>query len=104
MWRYEFNNSNSGVVTFDETKPTHYKSMKAREWVLGDDTVEEFFEYKNLGVPKNYCGSFVSNISNDIDKTRKKADMTFTSNVDRCKTNPLIYVKFRRQACLPSIL
>ena len=45
--------------------------------------------YKNLDVLKNYCGSFASNISDNIDKTRRKA-----SNVDRRKTNPLIYVKF----------
>ena len=35
---------------------------------------------------------------------RKKAGMIFSSNVDRRKTNPLIYVKFWRQACLRSLL
>ena len=78
--------------------------MKEREWALGDDTVEELYEYKNLDVLKNYCGSFASNISDKIDKTRKKAGMIISSNVDRRKTNPLIYVKFWRQACLPSLL
>ena len=38
-WRYEFNYSKNGVVTFGETKPTHCKSMKELEWALGDDTV-----------------------------------------------------------------
>ena len=103
-WRYEFNHSKSGVVTFGETKPTHCKSMKDRESALGDDTVKELHEYKNLGVLKNYCGSFASNVSDNIDKTRKKAGMIFSSNVHRRKTNPLIYVKFWRQACLPSLL
>ena len=51
-WRYEFNHSKSGVVTFGETKPIHCKSMKEREWALGGDTVEELYEYKNLGVLK----------------------------------------------------
>ena len=69
-----------------------------------EDTVEELCEYKNLGVVKNYCGSFASNISDNIDQTRKKARMIFSSNADRRKTNPLIYVKFWRQACLPSLL
>ena len=92
------------MVTFGETKPLHCKSMKEREWALGDDTVEELYEYKNLGVLKNCCGSFASNISDNIDKTRKKAGMIFSSNADRRKTNPLIYVKFWRQACLPSLL
>ena len=103
-WRYEFNHSKSGVVTFGETKSVHCKSMKEREWALGDDTVDELYEYKNLSVLKNYCGSFASNISDNIDKTRKKAGMILSSNVDRRKTNPLIYVKFWRQACLPSLL
>ena len=103
-WRYEFNHSKSGVVTFDERKPLHCKLMKEREWAIGDDTVEELYEYKNLGVLKNYCGSFASNVSDNIDRTRKKAGMIFSSNADRCKTNPLIYVKFWRQAFLPSLL
>ena len=104
MWRYEYNHSKSGVITFGETKPIHCKSMKEREWALGDDTVEELYEYKNLGVLKNYCGSFASNISDNVDKMRKKADMIFSSSVDHRKTNQLIHVKFWRQACLPSLL
>ena len=103
-WSYEFNHSKSGVVTFGETKPIRCKSMKERQWALSDDTGEELYDDKNLGVLKNYCGSFSSNISDNIDKTRKKAGMIFSSNVDRRKTNPLIYVKFWRQACLPSVL
>ena len=102
--RYEFYHSKSGVFTFGETKPIHSKSMKEREWALGDDTVEELYEHKNLGVLKTYCGSFASNISDNIDKTRKKAGMIFSSNDDHRKTNPMIYVKFWRQACLPSLL
>ena len=94
MWRYEFNHSKSCVVTFGESKPIHCKLMKGRERAPGDDTVKELFEYKNLGVLKNYCGSFATNISDNIDKTRKKAGMIFSSNVDRHKTNPLIYVRF----------
>ena len=58
-WRYQLNHSKSGVVTFGETKPIHCKSMKEREWALSDDTVEELYEYKNLGALKNYCGSFI---------------------------------------------
>ena len=97
----EFNRSKSCVVTFSETKPIHCKSMKEHEWALGNDTVQELYEYKKLGVLKNYCGL---NISDNIDKTRKKTGMIFSSNVDRRKTNPSIYIKFWRQACLPSLL
>ena len=82
------------------------QSIKERERALGDDTVEELYEYKNLGVPKNYGGSFASNISDNIDKTRKKAGMIFSSNVDRRKTNPLIYMLSAggRLVCHPSCL
>ena len=76
-----------------------------REWALSDDTVEELYEYKNLGVLKNYYGSFASNISDNINKTRKKAGMIFSSNVDRRKTNPLIYLSSGgRLVCPPSCL
>ena len=103
-WRYEFNNSKSGVVTFGETKAVHYRSMKLREWILGGDTVDKLYEYKNLGVLKNYIGSFSSNIDNNIEKTRNKPVMIFSSLLDRRKVHPFIYVKFWRQACLPSLL
>ena len=103
-WRYEFNNSKSGVVTLGETKAVHYQSIKTREWILGGNTVDELYEYKNLGVLKNYIGSFSSNVDDNIEKTRNKAGMIFSSHVDRRKVNPLIFVKFWRQACLPSLL
>ena len=103
-WRYDFNHSKSGVVTFGETKPHHSESLKNREWLLGDTKVEELCEYKNLGVLKNYVGSFSLNIDDNIDKTRKKVAMLFSSSFDRQKVNPLLYVKFWRQACLPTLL
>ena len=103
-WRYEFNHTKCGVVTFGESKALHFQSMNEREWKLGDDTVDEVNEYKNLGVLKNYIGSFSSNVTDNIEKTRKKAGMIFSSKFDRRKRNPLVYVKFWKQACLPSLL
>ena len=103
-WRYEFNHTKSGVVTFGETKPIHSRLMKEREWTLGDTKVDELYEYKNLGVLKNYAGSFTSNILDNIEKTRKKAGMIFSSDFNRRKTKPLIYIKFWKQACLPCLL
>ena len=103
-WRYDFNHSKSGVVIFGETKPHHFKSLKNHEWLLGDTKVEELYEYKNLGVLKNYVGSFFSNIDDNIDKTRKKVGVLFSSNFDHRKVNSLIYVKFWRQACLLMLL
>ena len=99
-WRYEFNHVKSGIVTFGEAKRVHCQSMNERDWVLGNDSVDELYEYKNLGVVKNYIGSFSSNADEDIDKTRKKSGIIFSSNFDRRKVSPLIYIKVWRQACL----
>ena len=49
-------------------------------------------------------GSFSSNVTDNIEKTRKKAGMIFSSKFDRRTTNPLVYIKFWKQACLPSLL
>ena len=103
-WRYKFNHTKSGVVTFGESKPLHLAAMQSRKWVFGDDNVYELYEYKNLGILKDYVSSFSSNIDDNIKKTQKKAGMIFSSNLDRRKINPLIYVKFWRQSCLPCLL
>ena len=67
-WRYEFNDSKSGIGTFGESKPQHFESMKNREWLLEDTIVDELYEYKNLGLLKNYVGSFSSNVEDNIAK------------------------------------
>ena len=103
-WRYEFNHVKSGIVTFGESKRVHSEAMKERTWVLGGESVAELYECKNLSVAKNYIGSFSTNADDNIDKTRKKAGMLFSSNFDRRKVNPLTYIKFWRQACLPTLL
>ena len=74
--------------------------------MLGNGTVDERYEYINLGVVKNYVGSrsFSSNVEDNIDKTRKKAGMIVASGFDRRKVNPFLYIKFWMQACLPSLL
>ena len=61
---------------------------------MGNDNVNELYEYKNLGVVKNYIGSFSSNVEENIDK---KAGMLFSVNFDRPKVNPLAYIKLWRQ-------
>ena len=103
-WRYEFNHLKSSIVTFGETKRVHSEAMKVRNWTLDSESVSELYEYKNLGVVKNYIGSFSTNADENIEKTRKKAGMIFSSNFDRRKVSPLIYIKFWREACLPSLL
>ena len=103
-WRYEFNHVKSGIVTFGESKRVHSEAMKEGTWLLGRESVAELYEYKNLGVVKNYIESFSTNSDDNIDKTRKKLGMLFSSNFDRRKVKPLIYIKFWRQACLPTLL
>ena len=103
-WRYEFNDSKSGIVTFVESKPQHFESMKNRVWLLRDTIVDELHEYKNLGGLKNYVGSFSSNFEDNIHRACKKVGLIFASNFDYCKVNLLICMKFWKQACLPSLL
>ena len=107
-WRYEFNNLKSGIVTFGKTKSQHFISMNKRSWVLGSETVEELYEYQDLGVLKNFAGSFSSSLIDNIEKTQRKVRMLFSANFDRRKVNPFvyihIYIKFWSQACLPSLL
>ena len=68
-WQSEFNHSKSGVIAFGERRLVHCIAMKERKWILDDDNVNELYEYKNLGVVKNYIGSFSSNVEENIDKT-----------------------------------
>ena len=104
-WRYEFYHVKSGIVTFGESNRVHSGAMKERTWVLGGESVTELYEYKNLGVVKNYIGSFSTNADDNIDKIRQKKPICyFSSNFDRRKVSPLIYIKFWRQACLPTLL
>ena len=44
---------------FGETRQVHCISMKELKWILGKDDVEELYEYKNLGVVKNYWFLFL---------------------------------------------
>ena len=94
----------SDNVTFDESKLVHSEAMKERTWVLGGESVTELYDYKSIDVVKNYIGSFSINAVINIDKTRKKTGMLFSSSFDRRKVNCLIYIKFWRQACFPTLL
>ena len=92
------------MVAFGEARVVHCYSMERPEWILRGEIVDEIYGYKNLGVLKNYIGSFSSNVDDNIENTRSKAGMIFSSNLVMRKVNPLIFVKFWRQACLPSFL
>ena len=51
--------------------------MNKRSWVFGSETVEELYQCKNLGVLKNYASSFSSNVTDNIEKLRKKWECYF---------------------------
>ena len=101
---YEFNQTKRGVATLGESKLQHFQSMNEWEWKLGEGTVGDVYDYKNLEVLKNYVGSFSSNMTDNIEKARKKAGIISSSKFDRRRSNPFVYVKFWIQACLPSLL
>ena len=63
-------------------KPFHFAGIQERSWTLGVENVDELYEYKSLGVYKNYCGSFDANINENIEKSCKKAKMIFSANID----------------------
>ena len=46
--------------------------MKACQWNVGPNSIYESSEYVNLGVLKNYCGSFDKNIDENITKDKEK--------------------------------
>ena len=58
-WRYEFNYTKCGVVTFGKSKAIHFQSKNEREWKLGNDIVDEVCECKNLGVFEKLCWVFL---------------------------------------------
>ena len=74
--------------------------MSEREWKLGNDIVDEVCEYKNLGVLKNYVRSFCSNVTDNIEKIRKRLELFFSFKFDRRKTTPLFESFRSRHVCL----
>ena len=71
-WRYEYHNEKSGIVVFGETPAMHGRMINTRKFFIGFSLIEEVKEYTNLGIDKNYCGSFATNIDENITKARKR--------------------------------
>ena len=86
----EFNHVKSGIVTFGESKCVHSEAMKERNCGLGGESVTDLYEYKNIRVVKNGIGSFSTSTNDNIDKTRGKNGMLFSSYFDPQEVNPLI--------------
>ena len=75
--RYDFNSSKSEVAVYGRAKSVHFSEMKECSWLLGDNTVDELCEYQNLGVFKNFCGSFSNDVDENTGKATTKAGMIF---------------------------
>ena len=103
-WRYEFNYEKTAVVTFGESLACHSKAMKQRNWHVGPTHIDERDEYTNLGVYKVTVVPLQKNIDESITKTREKAGMLFAATFDRRRTNPMVYLKFWKQSCIPTLL
>ena len=88
-WRYQFSYTKTSVVAFGESPAEHNKIRKLE---IG------------RSVQTTYCGSFSKNVDENIVKTRKKAGMLFSANVARKCVNPMIYLKFWKQVCIPMLL
>ena len=65
-WRFEFSHIKTGVATFRETKRVHCEAMKERSCILGNESIDQIYECKNLGSVKKYVGSFSSNVDENI--------------------------------------
>ena len=103
-WRYQFSYTKTSVVAFGESPAEHSTNKQTRNLSLDPDLLDEEDEYVNLGVYKNYCGSFSKNVYENIVKTRKKAGVLFSASFVRKCVNPMIYLKFLKQACIPMLL
>ena len=42
-WWYEFNNIKNGMVTYGESKPSHFADMQERLWTLGVENMDELY-------------------------------------------------------------
>ena len=47
-WRYDLNNSKSGIVISGGTKSHHFDSMKNHEWLIGETKMEELYQYSTV--------------------------------------------------------
>ena len=66
--------------------------INSRRFAIGSSPIEELKEYINLEIYKNYCGSFATNVDENITKVRKKSGMLFSARFDRRRTNPLVHM------------
>ena len=77
-WRYQFNyDRKTAVVVFGETPVSHSVKMKARQWNVGPNSIYELSEYVNLGVFKNYCGSFDKTLMKISPRQGKRQECCF---------------------------
>ena len=103
-WKYEYHNDKSGIVDFGETPAMHGRMINTRKFVIGSSPIDKLKEYTNLGIYKSYCGSFATNIDENIRKARRKSGMLFSVRFDRRRANPLVYVPQDLETSMYSML
>ena len=94
----------SGIVTFGESKRVHSEAMKERTWVLGGESVAEFMSIKTLVLLKTILGHSPPMLMIISIKLEKKPVCYSPRTLTGGRSTPLTYIKFWRQACLPTLL
>ena len=103
-WRFDYNETKSGVVTFGEHGLHYFREKNNRSWKLGDEVVGESNEYKNLGIVKNYVDSFQSDVEEASEKQEKGwNDFKWLYRPQKYKPSD-ICIKLWRQVCSPTLL
>ena len=57
-WRFDYNETKDGAVTFGEHGPDHFREKNNTFCTLGHEVVEELNKYKNLGIVKIMLAHF----------------------------------------------
>ena len=60
-----------GVLVFGKLRAQHYREKQARHWKLDGNGVAELYEYKSMGVVKNYVSSSRPDISEATEKLER---------------------------------
>ena len=77
IWRYDYNQSKSGVVVLGGSRVQLYREKQARHWELDGNVATELDEHKNLGVVKNYSSLSRLDISDAVEKKLEKRRKCF---------------------------
>ena len=78
-----------GVVTFGESNTLHFQSTNEWKRKLSEVTVDEVYEYKNLGVLETYVSSLNTNVKDNIERATKRGNSSIPYPTSGFKNKPL---------------